>query len=385
MHAEDGRRALLQRIVAEARAQPTPVVAPEHAAATARLQQLQASFFNRLPAWQAAEERRVAALLQQRERAEEPTTAGMDTADGTSGPETGLTEGPALAGSTNAEAPVPAPAHAAAAEQTHAAAGHAPPGCDIAPKQTMPQEQAAQQKQQDQVLPPHAPAGASPSTESLAPAALQLPLPPLCGQQAQQVEMAQQAQTSTAPEEQHLGTSAAPEAQQACKSAASEQQQLLAAKEAAMALVEILVPLQSAQAEAQPRPMLPQGFCAAVGVTAAMPEHPPAASPLHTPRAPARPQGVPTPLLPPGLGAVRTPGTPAGAPSPAALATAAAAARARSGARAPLFLTPAGPAQRPPAPAQQRQALSRSGSGGSVSDGTGAVPGSHHAHGDSGH
>lgn len=362
--AEDGRRALLQRIVAEARALPVPEVAPEHAAATTRLQQLQASFLDRLPAWTAAEERRVAALRQQQEEAEAEAVAADGASNGAARPGSSpLTEAPAQAGSGAVAASEPAPSAVAPAQKAPSAAILAE-SCSAAAQEqvaSLQQQQQAVQPMQQPVEPaklPDGPSAAQPPAEALSPgAALQqrMPVAPPQAQIGGQKVEAQQAQ--------HADARAAPE------------EQLLAAKEAAMRLAESLSPrgpqteVPQEQPQAQASTLLPPGFGPPAGAPAANPEQ------LRSPGAPAPLQDMPTPLLPPGLGAVLTPWAPSSAPSPAALAAAEAAARALYGARAPLFLSPAGSGPRPPPRPQQQQPLSRSGSAGSGSAGSGAALG----------
>ncbi|KAL4443822.1 hypothetical protein ABPG75_011559 [Micractinium tetrahymenae] len=358
---EEGRRALLQRVVADARALPVPEVAPEHAEATARLQQLQASFLDRLPAWTAEDERRVAALRQQDE-AEAGAAPVADAGAGTAGQQSGQqAAAPAPASSATGAAQVPAAATAAASPQTpfHVAA-QVPAGAGVVHEQGKSQQQQIQQQaqpllppqQKEQPLQPDALPSAQPPAQPPKVAPTQVvstELPAEQAEQAQQVQQAQQAAGTTASEQ---PLPAAKEAQQADGRAAPEQQ-LLAAKEAAMRLAESLSPRAAeagAEAHAQPGLLLPPGFGPSAGT--------PAAAPDRTHKAAPPPQDVPTPLLPPGLGAVRTPGLLAGHPSPAALAAAEAAARTLSGARAPLFMSP-------PAPASKQQPLGRSCSAGS--------------------
>lgn len=356
---EDGRRALLQRIVAEARALPVPAVAPEHAAATARLQQLQASFQHRLPAWRAEEERRTAALARQREEAEAVAAAEVCAAAYTPGPGSGVpTEGPAPASSTAAAAP--APASSAAVQQVVPAAAQPPTVAGAAAGQEVPQQEARVPSpllQQEQVPPLDAPTTAPPLAEMPAPKAPEQPppLPPSATQHAEQAQQARREGPSPAPVQQQLPAAGGPGKPD---TAAAQEQELLAAKEAALRLVESLSP-RVEHAQDWPGPMLPPGF----GPPAGAQGQTPGGSPLRTPRALPPPQDeVPTPLLPPGLGAAHTPGPLAGAPSEAALAAAQAAARALSGARAPLFLGAVAPASRPQPPSQQP--LGRSGGSG---------------------
>lgn len=354
---EDGRRALLQRIVAEARALPVPAVAPEHAAATARLQQLQASFQHRLPAWRAEEERRTVALARQREEAEAVAVAEVFAATHTLEPGSGVpTEGPAPASSTAAAGP--APASTAAVQQAVPAAAQAPTVAGAAAGQEVPQQEARVPSpllQQEQAPPLDAPTTAPPLAEMPSPKAPEQP-PPLPTTAAQHAEQAQQARRegpSPAPVQQQPLAAGGLDEPDAAK---AQEQELLAAKEAALRLAESLSP-RGAQAGATrehaqdwPSPMLPPGF----GPPAGAQGQTPGGSPLRTPRALPPPQDeVPTPLLPPGLGAAHTPGPLAGSPSEAALAAAQAAARALSGARAPLFLGAVAPASRPQPPSQQ--------------------------------